>query len=231
MAGFVLLGLLTIAGSIYVSILVVRQDRGRKHVQAEREHQRELDRQYSIRRVLDARCGEILRRAEAAVDAILTSTARAQDLLDPPVDERLLGEHVEAILATLERVANLQAKHRSIEGRQAGPMTAAVLKPQQEALAIVLQAAESRMLNLERYASSVKAVDRTYWDFIGAQKAERLNEPVRNLLADTVRDQLAIEELNRLTERAAMAEQAFYYSCQQANLAAEILALPNDEGF
>jgi hypothetical protein len=49
---------------------------------------------------------------------------------------------------------------------------------------------------------------------------------VRDVLAEMVRDKLAAEELNRLTERTSMAEQAFRQSIQEANLAAETLALP-----
>jgi hypothetical protein len=43
-----------------------------------------------------------------------------------------------------------------------------------------------------------------------------------------VRDKLAAEEFNWLTERTSMAEQAFRQSIQEANLAAETLALPDE---
>jgi hypothetical protein len=108
-------------------------------------------------------------------------------------------------------------------------MTADVIKPQKQADAIVLESVTSSLLNLERYASWMKKVDVTYRDWIGAQKAERLNERYRNLLAKTAADKLAAEEFNRLAKRAAEAERAFRQSVHEANLAAEILALPNDE--
>jgi len=108
-------------------------------------------------------------------------------------------------------------------------MTEAVLGPQREALAMVLRSVTSRVENLEHYASSVKAVDRTYRDWLGAQKAERLNDSVRDALAEAVRDELAVEELRRLIDRAAAAELAFRESIHEANLAGESLALPKKQ--
>jgi hypothetical protein len=43
-----------------------------------------------------------------------------------------------------------------------------------------------------------------------------------------VRDELAVAELRRLTERTAAAEQAFRHSIQEASRAAETLALPDE---
>jgi hypothetical protein len=108
-------------------------------------------------------------------------------------------------------------------------MTGAVLEPQQQALAMVLSSMTTRVENLEHYASSVKKVDATYRDWIGSQEAARLNDPVRDVLAEMVRDKLGAEELNRLTERTSIAEQAFRQSIHEANLAAETLALPGQK--
>jgi flagellar biosynthesis component FlhA len=229
----------------------------RRKREKERQHQQELERRRSIREGLDHDCAVILGRAEQAVKGILASDARAQGLLDPPVDEKLLREHVEAIFVVGQKITDFRAAHgsiiamnspkakmpsqRDLFGRNVrhprlevnkdmtGPMTAAVIEAQQRALGMAIKAAESRTLNLEHYASAVEEVDATYRDFVGAQRAERLNDPVRDLLANTVRDELAAEELKRLTERAAAAEQAFRHSIHEANLAAEILALPDDK--
>ena len=260
--------------------------------QEELKHQQELRQRQEARRSLDRRrldpdCAEVLYRAEVAVKAILGSAARAEDLLDPPVDEKRLSDNVEAIWATVREICDLRAEQRSIVaassartdvppgiagtatalrlsggkpcpacrgtgaragvvpqacpdceatgrqkswilGQSPGPMTAAVIRPQQHYLAMVLNSVTSHAQNLERYAGSVKAVDATYRDWIGAQQAEHLNERVRHLLASTVRDELAAAELRRLTERTAAAEQAFRHSIQEASRAAETLALPGE---
>jgi hypothetical protein len=233
----------------------------RQRRQQQLERQQELQRQWSLKHGLDRDCAELLRRAEIAVRNILQSDARAENLLDPPADEKLLRDGVERVLSAGARITDLRDKQRSItvrslpkseqaglaEGqgnlsdsgagrpgergeRAPGPMTGAVLEPQQQALALVLSSMTSRVENLEHYASSVKKVDATYRDWIGSQEAARLNDPVRDVLAEMVRDKLAAEELNRLTERTSMAEQALRQSIQEANLAAETLALPGKKG-
>jgi hypothetical protein len=229
----------------------IELERQRRRQQLQR--QQELQRQWSIKKGLDLDCAELLRRAEAAVKDILESDARAENLLDPPVDEKLLQDGVERVLSAGAAVTDLRDKQRSIAVRSLpkseqvspgavagsapdppreeeqltpGPMTGAVLEPQQQALAMVLSSMTVRVENLEHYASSVRNVDATYRDWVGSQEAERLNGPVRDVLAEMVRDKLAAEEFNRLTERTSMAEQAFRQSIQEANLAAETLALP-----
>jgi hypothetical protein len=229
----------------------------RQRRQQQLERQQELQRQWSIKKGLDLDCAELLRRAEAAVRDILESDARAEDLLDPPVDEKLLRDGVERVLSAGAAVTDLRGKQRSIAVRSLprseqadpgavsggapnlpdepeqltpGPMTGAVLEPQQQALAMVLSSMTTRVENLEHYASSVKNVDATYRDWVGSQEAERLNGPVRDVLAEMVKDKLAAEEFSRLTERTSMAEQAFRQSIQEANLAAETLALPGEAG-
>ena len=267
---------------------------------------------------LDDDCAELLRRAKSAVQAILASPARAENLLDPPVNEKLLRDNIREISAAGHEITDLRAEHRSIismsssrseespsvgttsakqkpneegpcltchgtgaavgtvprvcpgcqgtgqsarnlgsfgvsepcktcrgrglvvdnpcshcsgSGRarhiQPGPMTAEVINAQQQALAMVLKSATSRVANLERYASSVDKVEATYRDWMSSQKAERLNDRVRNLLASTAKDEVAVEDLKTWTERTVSAEQAFRHSIQEASLAAEVLALPD----
>jgi hypothetical protein len=203
-----------------------------------------------VRRSLDSECSDLLRRAEAAEDSILAFYARAENLLDAPVNVELLRDNVEEVLNAGVKISNLRAQQRAIAeksltcgicggrgcsacggrgrtGDMPSSMTAAVLEPQKKALAMVLRSMTSRVENLEHYASSVKTVDRTYRDWIGAQEAERLNDPVRDVLAETLRDELAVEELRRLTDRANIAKEAFRRSIYEANLAGETLALPD----
>jgi hypothetical protein len=202
------------------------------------QEQEKLEREKEL--TLDRDCAALLRKAKTAVQAILASEACKNDLIEPPVDKKRLGDNVQAILAAGREITDLRAEINSIidlsssekttTGRAlAGPMTSAVIRPQRQALERVLNSASSRVSNLERYASTVKAVDVTYKDWIGAQKAERLNDRVRNLYIRTVEDELAAQELNSLAERAAAAEQAFLQSLEEANLAAETLALPDEE--
>jgi hypothetical protein len=228
------------------------EDRRRERLEAQKRNERERE-----RRSLDRDCLELLERAEGAISAILNSNARAQHLLNTHVDEVLLGDNVHNIEIVGKKITDLRAKHRSItvmvatdpnsrqphprqpmyrhqslnaadEAEQTGSLTGAVIGPQRKAIETALRSAKSRVENLERYAASVEAVDATYRDWIGSQHAEGLNESVRDLLANTVRDELAAEELRALTERTAQAKRAFQESVRKANLAAETLALPDE---
>lgn len=196
----------------------------------QREAEERRARLQLIRRSLDQECSDLLRRAEAAEESILWFYARGGNLLDAPVDVELLRDNVEEVLKAGVKISNLRAQQRAIAEKSPptpGSMTAAVLEPQMKALAMVLRSITSRVENLEHYASSVKAVDRTYRDWIGAQEAERLNDQVRDVLAETLRDELAAEELRELTDKANIAKEAFRRSIYEANLAGETLALPD----
>jgi hypothetical protein len=226
------------------AVAKVLQERQRRKAE-ERRRQLQLS-----RRLLDPECSDLLRRAEAAEESILWFYARGENLLDAPVDVELLRDNVEEVLNAGVKISNLRAQQRAIAeksltcgicggrgcsacggrgrtGDMPSSMTAAVLEPQKKALAMVLRSMTSRVENLEHYALSVKTVDRTYRDWIGAQEAERLNDPVRDVLAETLRDELAVEELRRLTDRANIAKEAFRRSIYEANLAGETLALPD----
>lgn len=231
------------------SALAVAQVLQERRRQEEEERRRRLQ---LVRRSLDSECANLLRRAEAAEESILWFYARDENLLDAPVDVELLRDNVEEVLNAGVKVSNLRVQQKAIAaksltcgvcggrgrgcsacdgsgrtGAMPNSMTAAVLEPQKKALAMVLRSMTSRVENLERYASSVKTVDRTYRDWIGAQEAERLNDSVRDVLAETLRDELAVEELKRLTDRANIAKEAFRRSIHEANLAGETLAVPD----
>jgi hypothetical protein len=63
---------------------------------------------------LDPDCANLLRRAKAAVEAILASDACTHDLIQPPVDKKLLRDNVQAISAAGHGITDLRAEHTSI---------------------------------------------------------------------------------------------------------------------
>jgi hypothetical protein len=289
----------TIAAARAAFRLQVRQDDRRK-VEAFRQerlkHQQEAKRSLD-RAKLDPDVAELLRRAEEAVEAILASDARAENLLSYLVDENALSDSAQAISDLADEITDLRAELRSIsvrslpEGRSrpympkgglpkpdmpkgdssdvgelfcaggdlggggrlgdllggffvggsevqptesvsdipAGPMTADAIRPGQRAIVVALKSAESRLLKLERYALSVRKVDAMHRDWIGTQKAERLNQRFQDIVARTAADELAAKEFDRLTEKAAEAERSFHQSVEEADLAGETLVLPDDE--
>lgn len=205
-----------------------------KQEQREREEKEKLERQ---KRSLDPDWRKLLQRAETAVSLILSSVACQKDLMQPSVDKQLLLDNKQAIFDAGREITDLKNKHNSIivassseqtdRGEAlAGPLTSAVINPQRNYLALALESAKSRVENLERYASAVREVDKTYKDWIGAKNAEQLNERIIEVVAKTAADELAAKELHGLAEATIVAEQAFRHSVEEANLAAETLALP-----
>jgi hypothetical protein len=289
------------------------EDQRRKKVQLERQEREHLERQKESTLAPD--CAYLLRKAKTAVEAILASDACTDDWIRPPIDEELLRDNVQDILATGRKITDLRAWLKStiersapesemptvtcptcngtgrrpapvvhpvperyrpgtsepwragnprarqgmqrpgplrrptavpsplvndpcpdcsgsgrVRNVQPGPMTADGSKQYEQVLAMALEWVTSRVENLEHYASTVKKAEATYRDWAGAQELERRKEELLDLLANTARDERAVEELKRLTERTIAAEQAFRQSVREANLVAETLALPDEEG-
>jgi hypothetical protein len=164
----------------------------------------------------------LLARAQNAVDAILGSQVRAAGLLE--ADEPALRRHEWEIACTsreLTRVRALPAPDAS-----AGARTAAVLRAQQCALAIAEEATISRICALERYADQVAAADDAHRDWQAALRQGSQNDIYLDLVARTAADQLAVAELDELTERAAITVHVLNSSLRDAVATGAALTLP-----
>lgn len=117
----------------------------KKQEQREREEKAKLERQ---KMALSPDWRNLLRRAEAAVDAILSSEACKEELIQPPVDKQLLRDNAQAIFDSGREITDLQNQHNSIIAASsseqtdkgyaiAGPMTSAVIRPQRKHLALL----------------------------------------------------------------------------------------------
>jgi hypothetical protein len=241
-AGTVIVTLVAAGGAAQLRIWHDGKLDAEKQRKQELEWQKEGERRKEIDS-LDRECRELVERAEKAVRVVIHSDARSRNLLNTDVNKGLLWDKVDHIEMNAKKISDLRTKHRSITASsvigperwtaanktgQEGPMTAAGIGRQRQAIEMALGSVESLVENLEHYAASVKAVDATHRDWVGAQEVERLNDDVLDLLASTVKDELAVEEVRTLAERAAQAKEAFEESVREANLAAETLALPDE---
>jgi hypothetical protein len=164
----------------------------------------------------------LLARAQDAVDTILGSQVRAAGLLEP--DEPALRRHEWEIACTsreLTRVTALPAADA-----RTGAMTAAVLGAQQRALALAEEATTGRICALERYAEQVAAADDAHRDWQAALCQGSLNDVYLDLVARTAADQLAIAELDELTDRAAATARMLDSSLRDAVATGAALTLP-----
>jgi hypothetical protein len=167
---------------------------------------------------------ELLLRARRARETVLASRVYAENLLEHAADEMALRHHEQEIAILLQDIAKLRAQLP--RGQSAGPMTSAVLDPQQRILTQAQESAESRVRAMERYAAQVKAADAARLDWENAVRLSGLNDSFLDLAARTAADEHAIGELKNLTEHAAIAAEALRHSLRQATVAADALVLP-----
>lgn len=176
-------------------------------------------------------CGrQLLRRAQLAIGAILSSEVYTADLLDRAAAQAALKRHEWEIASTLRDITALRAEPgTSPPCASPGPMTDAVLESHRRALALAQQATTGRVRALERYAAQVRVTDAAQLDWQSALKIAGLNDRYLDLLARTAADEQAIAEITILTEQASAADEAFRESLRRATISAEALVLPRDQ--
>jgi hypothetical protein len=176
-------------------------------------------------------CGrQLLRRAQRAIGAVLSSEVYTTDLLDRAAAQAALKRHKWEIASTLREITTLRAESGTrLPGASPGPMTKAVLESHRRALALAQQATTARVCALERYAAQVRVTDAARLDWQNALKIAGLNDRYLDLLARTAADDQAIVEITTLTGQASAAAEAFRESLHRPTIAAEALVLPVDD--
>lgn len=176
---------------------------------------------------LDATCRALLSRTQRAVGTIAGSNVRASGLLANPVQDDALGQHEWEIAGELRDITKLRSLHaENTRVGPAGPMTTDVLTAHERAIELAQEASIARVAGLERYAEQITAADEADRDWQRAAELSKLNDRYLDLVARTASDQHAASEIARLTEQLAAATQARHDRLQEADLAAEVLALP-----
>jgi hypothetical protein len=173
---------------------------------------------------LDQPSRELLLRAQKAIACAVDGEAAAIEP-DGHVPESTLLRHEWEIAVALRDITDLRAEHGLNAAASVGPMTNAVLKSQEGALAQAHEATAARVSELERYADCVSAASTAYRDWQDALRVSDLNDRYLDLVARTAADEHAIAEISGMTERAATA-QAFRQAVQELSLAASVLELP-----
>jgi hypothetical protein len=171
---------------------------------------------------LDASDRLLLARTQNAVDTILGSQVRAAGLLE--ADEPALRRHEWEIACTTRELTRVRAL--PTPDVRTGAMTAAVLGAQQRALALAEEATLSRICALERYAEQIATADDAHRDWQAALRQGSLNDVYLDLVARTAADQLAVAELDELTDRAAITARVLNSSLRDAVATSAALTLP-----
>jgi hypothetical protein len=188
---------------------------------AERELARDPDR-VVYPHDLDLAGRVLVARAQNAIDTILSSRVRTEGLLEP--DEPTLRRHEWEVACAAREMTAV----RALPGGQdsEGAMTSGVQAAQQRALSVAHDATDKRVSALERLATQVDAADCAHRDWQSAVRLAGLNYRYTDLLARTAADELAVAELDAMTEYAGVTARALRETLREAGLAAEELALP-----
>lgn len=201
LVGSPLLGSLWLIGLGMLAVLVAL---GTPSVSLDLRRARELERRrdrYLTPEDLDDEGRAMLGRVQAAIDAVRDSAVNREGLLDAVDNAVTLPRQEWEIAQVLARQSKLRADHAVMSGDAALPEVEAALRPLRDKLDISVEAVTRRVEALERYAERAKAAD----EVLRAQRhleaiAEKAHE-YDELLADTVRDDLALPAIERLTEQ------------------------------
>ncbi|MFJ2568196.1 hypothetical protein ACIO02_35635 [Streptomyces sp. NPDC087568] len=168
-----------------------------------------------------------MKRVQDAVTTVLESEVNKAGLLDEVANAVTLPAQEWELAEALVELTRLARQVRSAaRGTAASPRVLEVLEPQKRALRLSAEALERRIEALERYAEHTRAADRTYREWRAVQELEELGDDMRELLARTVRDELAVAEIDGLADRARIQE--LRRSLGEARQAGLVLARPGD---
>ncbi|MBE1585982.1 hypothetical protein ACFPOI_45235 [Nonomuraea angiospora] len=176
---------------------------------------------------LDYPCQRLLRRAQNAVEAIMASRVHRDGLIDT-IDNRVsLPEEVWQIAQRLRKLSAMHAEHGKIVPRELPPGMEDAFKPYTTALDAAWTSLSHRVRHLEKYAKQVVKADKVYHAHRRLEALAAKTPEYQQLIADTVRDEMAHERIRELADQAAHVRKLFEESIAQARLAAgELIRTP-----
>ncbi|MBW8481196.1 hypothetical protein [Actinomadura parmotrematis] len=169
---------------------------------------RELHGRYLLPADLDGPAARLLARAQRAVDAVLGSAAHRAGLLDAAGNAAELPREEWEIAGTLAEHTRLR---RERSARDAGRLSAPVrelLRSRDAALEASVRSVTARIAALEDYARRAAEADDAYHEWRVLQALPEQDARDRELLARTVRDDLARDRIARLAGDARAAAEA-----------------------
>ncbi|MFC5182617.1 hypothetical protein [Actinomadura harenae] len=154
----------------------------------------------------DRPAARLLVRAQRAIDAVLGSQAQAAGLLDAIDNATELPRQEWAIASALAEHTRLRRERRAQQPERLSAPVRALLEPQRRALNLSVRSITRRIEALEAYAGSAHAADEAFHEWRVLRDLPEQNARYRDLLAETVRDTLAVEVIDRLESDARRAE-------------------------
>ncbi|MEU4833772.1 hypothetical protein [Streptosporangium sp. NPDC023615] len=228
-----LMGLSVTAGLIVITVVVVVSSMYRLRGEPESRRERHRVRtamehrdRFILPEDLDAGCGDLLRRAQEAVEAVLGSEINRASLLDTIDNAVTLPEQTWQIATGLKRLSALRTDHRRLVPVPPPPEVAGAFAPYTGALETAERSLEGRVRALEEYAGQVRRADDVYLAHLRLQALAEQAPRYEALVAETAEDAPAASGLDHLNEQARQVERLFHESVDEARLAARHLLAP-----
>ncbi|NVI86133.1 hypothetical protein [Actinomadura sp. BRA 177] len=208
------LTVLVILQVLYAVLLVVRQPMD----MSPRRLGRERHGRYYLADDFDEQALGYIERTRAAIAAIMDAEVGKAGLLDDVSNAVTLPRQEWEIARTCAELTRVTRQIERVRSEHAG--LTEVLKPQRRALEIPAAAIERRVAALERYADRTKAADAEYLECVAIKEIKEIQADVRELLARTAQDDLAVAEIDRLSADTPLAElQRAVEAAKEAGLA------------
>ncbi|TDD27550.1 hypothetical protein E1287_34290 [Actinomadura sp. KC06] len=174
----------------------------------------------------DRPAARLLIRAQRAIDAVLGSQTHGAGLLDDVNNAVVLPRQEWAIAAALAEHTRLRRERRAQQPERLSPPVRAMLEPQDRALRLSVRSVTRRIEALEAYARRADEADDAYHESLVLQDLPEQNARYRELLANTVGDEMAGAEIRGMAEDAHRAERALRERVTSALRAGHELRLP-----
>lgn len=169
---------------------------------------------------LDHPCQQLLRRAQDAVETVLASEVNRAGYIDT-IDNRVtLPEEVWQLATRLARLSAMHHEHGKLVPKELPPGMDEAFKPYSSALDAAWTSLSRRVKGLERYATQVRKADEVFQMHRRLEALAARSHDYQELVADTLRDDMAKAHIRELAEQAANARRMFEESIDQAKLAA-----------
>ena len=179
----------------------------------------EYSHRYVLPEDLDYPCQVLLGRAQHAAVTILASEVHRAGLIDT-IDNRVtLPEEMWQLAQRLAKLSKMHAEHRRIVPRNMPQGLAEAFEPYTTALDTAWTSLSQRVRHLEHYATQVLRADEIFRAHRRLEMLIRRTPDYQRLIADTVRDDLARDQIARLSDQARQVHELFQESIAQARLA------------
>jgi hypothetical protein len=157
----------------------------------------------------DARARVLLRRAQDAIDSVLSSQVCAADLLDQAAARAALASQEWEVAVALREQARLRLRRSELPGVRPGTQAAMLLAGQTQAAHLAEASVAGRVAALERYATEVQAADAVWRDWHQAAVVAELEGEHLDMAARTAADEHGVAQIEAMTEQARAIQSAF----------------------